>query len=84
MDFPETDFERGENSLRSSSIPRTQNKKMKEKKLPDEAVFLMEFIYITKWSAMDDIDGLLPEAHPRYQPLPASSASNTPGSVLAS
>ena len=24
VDFPETDFERGENSLRSSSMPRTE------------------------------------------------------------
>jgi vancomycin permeability regulator SanA len=44
MDLPETDFESGENSLRSNSIPRTLIRYMKEMGVPEEAVFLIEFM----------------------------------------
>jgi hypothetical protein len=43
-DLPETDFESGENSLRSSSIPSTKVSTGWPETLPDDAAFLMEFI----------------------------------------
>jgi hypothetical protein len=46
IDFPDTDFERGENSLKSNSMPRTKVRKAREdwSWIPDDAVFLIEFM----------------------------------------
>jgi hypothetical protein len=84
-DLADADLERGESSLKSSSIPRT-GIRMTESCGSTRGGGISYRVHIDHYNQRITWNRgiVLPEADPRYHPFPESPASNTPGSVLAS